>query len=55
MVRASDATETEFREIVKYLTKQEEEVIVVSYDRRILKQTGSGHFSPIGKWISDYF
>ena len=25
-----------------------EKVIVVSYDRRGLKQTGSGHFSPIG-------
>lgn len=34
--------------IEEYCSEEKGKVVVVSYDRRGLKQTGSGHFSPIG-------
>ncbi len=37
-----------FRDAVKNSTQSEESVLVVSYNRKALGQTGSGHFSPIG-------
>ena len=37
-----------FRETVKKLSAGEEKILVCSYSRGILKQTGDGHFSPIG-------
>lgn len=38
----------EFREKVKLCTQSSHQVLVVSYNRQGLGQTGSGHFSPIG-------
>ena len=34
--------------IEKHTSEDPGKVVVVSYDRRGLKQTGSGHFSPVG-------
>ncbi|XP_013395000.1 uncharacterized protein LOC106162300 isoform X1 [Lingula anatina] len=40
----------DFREIVKELTQVDDKVLVCSYSRKTLKQTGAGHFSPIGAY-----
>ena len=49
MVRADgDATEEGFRDLVKSLTKATDQVLVLSYSRGVLGQTGDGHFSPLG-------
>ena len=37
-----------FRNTVAETTRGSKEVVVMSYSRRILGQTGDGHFSPIG-------
>ena len=37
-----------FREIIVRYTKQDESLIALSYSRKILSQTGDGHFSPVG-------
>ncbi len=37
-----------FREAVKKSMSKNDSLVVVSYDRRGLKQTGTGHYSPIG-------
>jgi len=47
-VRGSDATIEEFRQAVRVACTSSDKVLVVSYDRQKLKQTGSGHFSPLG-------
>lgn len=39
----------ELRDVIEECTSEDRgKVVVVSYDRRGLKQTGSGHFSPVG-------
>lgn len=43
-----EASLDRFREIVKSITKQSHQLLVVSYTRLILEQTGDGHYSPIG-------
>jgi len=48
VTRPEQTTEEDFRDVVKTLTKQEEEVLVLSYSRRVIGQTGTGHFSPVG-------
>lgn len=48
-VRVNDqASEDQFRSEVRRVSLIADEVIVVSYSRQALGQTGSGHFSPIG-------
>ncbi len=42
------ASISEFRDVVKHVTQSENQVLVCSYSRAILSQTGDGHFSPIG-------
>jgi glutathione gamma-glutamylcysteinyltransferase len=37
-----------FREIIVRYTKQDESLIALSYSRKVLGQTGDGHFSPVG-------
>lgn len=37
-----------FRDLIEKLSKQDETIITLSYSRKILSQTGDGHFSPIG-------
>ena len=49
MTRAEESTEDAFREaIAASTTRPGEPHLVVSYSRRVLGQTGDGHFSPIG-------
>lgn len=52
---ASDVSEEVFREDVKrvYCKSSVTTVLIVSYSRATLKQTGSGHFSPIGGYCSE--
>lgn len=48
-VRAEENfSEGTFREVVKQVTRQDKSVLVISYSRKVLNQTGDGHFSPIG-------
>jgi len=48
-VRADDTASVEqFRRQIKYIAKCVDEIIVVSYSRSSMGQTGEGHFSPIG-------
>lgn len=47
----SGASEADFRATVRIITAMAEgAVLVVAYSRRVLKQTGDGHFSPIGAY-----
>lgn len=46
------ATIAQFREVVKSASKSDSQVLVCSYSRRTLGQTGDGHFSPIGGYHS---
>ena len=47
--RALPSTDiNDFRRAVKEVTQSESKVLVCSYSRNILGQTGGGHFSPIG-------
>ncbi|XP_046841427.1 glutathione gamma-glutamylcysteinyltransferase-like isoform X2 [Xenia sp. Carnegie-2017] len=47
--RALPSTDiNDFRRAVKDVTQSENKVLVCSYSRNILGQTGGGHFSPIG-------
>jgi glutathione gamma-glutamylcysteinyltransferase len=45
---ACEKDENHFREIVKNMTKLDNIRLLVGYNRRVLGQTGTGHFSPIG-------
>lgn len=38
----------DFRWVVETCTKNEGEIVAVSYSRKVIGQTGDGHFSPIG-------
>ena len=37
-----------FRTLVIEMTQKEDQVLVLSYSRKVLGQTGDGHFSPVG-------
>ncbi|KAL0489931.1 PCS3 [Acrasis kona] len=41
-----------FRELVSQACSSNDKHLIISYDRRVLGQTGSGHFSPIGCYVS---
>ncbi|XP_002976553.2 glutathione gamma-glutamylcysteinyltransferase 2 isoform X3 [Selaginella moellendorffii] len=47
-VRASESSLEDFRSVVKKCCSSEDEHLIASYNRQLLKQTGTGHFSPIG-------
>lgn len=52
--RADGSTsEQRFRQLVMEKTRRANDVIVVSYSRQTLEQTGDGHFSPIGGYHPD--
>lgn len=54
MVRVDeDASLDEFREIIRTRSRQTREVVVTSYSRQTVGQTGDGHFSPIGGYHPD--
>jgi glutathione gamma-glutamylcysteinyltransferase len=44
----ADGSEDAFRRAVTQHTSRSDRVVVASYSRKDLKQTGDGHFSPIG-------
>ena len=49
MVHVTDlASIDEFRNTIKRISQSENQVLVSSYSRAILGQSGSGHFSPVG-------
>jgi glutathione gamma-glutamylcysteinyltransferase len=50
---ASSSSIEEFREAVKHCTSQDQQFMVVSYNRQRLGQTGTGHFSPIAGYHPD--
>ena len=37
-----------YRSLVLEMTQKEDKVLVLSYSRKVLGQTGDGHFSPVG-------
>ena len=43
----------QFRETLKEICTGENKVLVCSYSRESLRQTGDGHFSPIGKRLNN--
>lgn len=43
----------DFRDTIERYTKQDETIITLSYSRKVLSQTGDGHFSPIGGYHPD--
>ena len=49
-VHGTDGTLEEFRNVVKACTAGRTDLLAVSYDRSVLNQTGTGHFSPIGAY-----
>lgn len=44
----SRSSEEVFRRLVMQATESDDQILMVSYCRKTLNQTGSGHFSPIG-------
>mmetsp|Transcript_1572 Transcript_1572/g.4435 ORF Transcript_1572/g.4435 Transcript_1572/m.4435 type:complete len:487 (-) Transcript_1572:249-1709(-) len=51
--RADTTTIEAFRDDVAACCASTEAILCVSYTRKVLKQTGDGHFSPIGGYHSD--
>ncbi|KAF1781936.1 hypothetical protein PC129_g4996 [Phytophthora cactorum] len=49
----SDFTLEQFREIVKHSCSSSSEIVVLNYSRKVLGQTGDGHFSPIGGYHAE--
>jgi glutathione gamma-glutamylcysteinyltransferase len=49
-VHASESSEEKFRQAVMQATSSSGHIIAVNYDRRVVKQSGMGHFSPIGAY-----
>lgn len=47
-----DSDVDKFRSSVLKSVTSDDKVLIVSYDRSIFKQTGTGHFSPIGGYHS---
>ena len=43
-----------FREVVKEICAGQDKVLTCSYSRKALNQTGGGHFSPIGNFLSHF-
>uniref|UniRef100_A0A0M3I0J4 glutathione gamma-glutamylcysteinyltransferase n=2 Tax=Ascaris TaxID=6251 RepID=A0A0M3I0J4_ASCLU len=50
---SSDDFLAAFRENVQKCVRSEDSVLVVSYNRQVLGQTGIGHFSPLGAFHKD--
>ncbi|KAL5702356.1 glutathione gamma-glutamylcysteinyltransferase [Ranunculus cassubicifolius] len=46
--RVNQSTLDDFRQYVAACTSSQDSHVITSYDRKAFKQTGSGHFSPIG-------
>jgi len=50
---SSDFTLEQFRDIVKHSCATSSEIVVLNYSRKVLGQTGDGHFSPIGGYHAE--
>ncbi|KAJ2687720.1 hypothetical protein IWW39_002727 [Coemansia spiralis] len=48
--RGAQATREEFLRDLMYVTQRDDVFMVLSFSRRVLGQTGDGHFSPIGAY-----
>lgn len=46
--RAATATKEQFIEAIKETCSSTNQILVIAYSRKTLKQTGDGHYSPIG-------
>lgn len=53
LTRADQSGEREFRDRVHALARGAEQILVASYSRAVLGQTGTGHFSPIGGYHAE--
>ncbi|KAF5738976.1 Glutathione gamma-glutamylcysteinyltransferase 3 [Tripterygium wilfordii] len=51
--RTNETTVDEFRKHVISCTSVEDCHLITSYDRRVFKQTGTGHFSPVGGYHAE--
>ncbi|KAG7396606.1 hypothetical protein PHYBOEH_002026 [Phytophthora boehmeriae] len=49
----TDFTLEQFRDIVKRSCATNSEIVVLNYSRKVLGQTGDGHFSPIGGYHAE--
>ncbi|OWZ19759.1 Glutathione gamma-glutamylcysteinyltransferase [Phytophthora megakarya] len=49
----NDFTLEQFRDIVKQSCATSSEIVVLNYSRKVLGQTGDGHFSPIGGYHAE--
>ncbi|KAE9310816.1 hypothetical protein PF008_g20364 [Phytophthora fragariae] len=49
----SDLTLEHFRDVVKHSCATSSEIVVLNYSRKVLGQTGDGHFSPIGGYHAE--
>eukprot|EP00656_Telonema_subtile_P011965 TRINITY_DN15999_c0_g1_i1.p1 TRINITY_DN15999_c0_g1~~TRINITY_DN15999_c0_g1_i1.p1 ORF type:complete len:342 (-),score=76.03 TRINITY_DN15999_c0_g1_i1:89-1114(-) len=45
---ATESSVDEFREVVRRVCRCQSEVLIVSYSRKTMNQSGDGHYSPIG-------
>lgn len=54
MVQARESASIgEFRKTIERLSRCDDQVLVCSYSRAVLDQTGDGHFSPLGGYHAD--
>lgn len=51
--RAFDFTFEEFKKDVEMITSTSDQFMVISFSRKVLGQTGDGHFSPIGAYNAE--
>ncbi|KAG7377766.1 hypothetical protein PHYPSEUDO_011043 [Phytophthora pseudosyringae] len=49
----NDFTLEQFRDIVRHSCATSSEIVVLNYSRKVLGQTGDGHFSPIGGYHAE--
>jgi hypothetical protein len=52
-VHASDSGLASFRELARTTLGEPGTFLITNYDRRVLKQSGAGHISPLGAYDSE--
>jgi len=50
MLAREDASEEDFRRTVQHTCSKDDKVLICCYSRRVLGQSGHGHFTPIGAY-----
>ncbi len=53
VVHASDSGLTSFREAARTVLGEPDTFLITNYDRRVLKQVGAGHISPVGAFDAE--